>query len=206
MGRIIMLAGLTTLLACAPATRGQAQATPDSPGDLPAGYGTLSQDDIALNLRQEELEIRAIPLDEQAIRLLAPDAYRSMHELVRSHRDEIDSLARQAGVANPGLLLVSYFGRRSGARFDPQNLSLIIRNQYYRPIGVIPFSPNFGGHQLDVRERALGVFLYEEQIPVFEVFSIANGITSSASWEGKISRLQRERARIQGKIKQENGG
>ena len=45
-----------------------------APALVPAGFGTLRQDDIALKLQVEQVQVRAIPLDEAVIRVLAPDS------------------------------------------------------------------------------------------------------------------------------------
>ena len=69
---------LLATMACAPTVRGQD--TTATGGDLPpVGYGTLNQDDITINLRQDDLEVRLMPLDERILRLLAPD------EIGRAH-------------------------------------------------------------------------------------------------------------------------
>lgn len=192
--------GLTALVACAPAARSQDTISSPGQGDLPpAGFGTLNQDDIAVTLRLDDLEVRVVPLDERVLRLLAPDAYASLHGILLARGAELDSVSRRNGVTTPGILFVTFFARRSGARFDPQNLNVVIRNQLYRPIGVLRYSDNFNAQELDVRQQASGLFLFEELIPVFEPFTISYGARASDAWEGKLSRLQRERARVMGR-------
>jgi len=52
----------------------------DVDGGLPpAGYGSLSQSDLALRLRNDEIEIRFVPLDQRVTRLLAGDAFTAAH-------------------------------------------------------------------------------------------------------------------------------
>lgn len=189
---------LVALAACAHAARGQ-DSVDVAPGDIPPGLGTLSQDDVALTIRQEELEVRVVPLDERLLKLLTSNTYRSLHDIARSRDNQIDSVARQNGVSAPGLLLVTFFGRRQGARFDPQNINLVIRNQLWRPIGMVPYSTNFNSQQLDQRQQATGIILFEEPIPVFEAFQVSYG-AASADWEGKIAKIQRERSRVLGRL------
>jgi hypothetical protein len=197
---MLALAGL------APGARGQDSSA--AQGDLPpAGFGTLNQDDIAVTLRLEDLEIRVVPLDERILRLLAPDAYVSLSGILKTRAADIDSISRRNGVAVPGVLFVTFFARRAGARFDPQNLNLVIRNQLARPIGVVRYSANFNAQQLDVRQQATGLFLFEETLPVFEPFTISYGTASSDAWEGKLTRIQRERARVTGRgIRRDSAG
>ena len=64
-------------------------------GDLPpAGYGTLRQDQVGVRITTSGVMVRAIPLDERVIRLLAADAYRSLHELAASRSADIAQSAR----------------------------------------------------------------------------------------------------------------
>ncbi|HEY9015761.1 MAG TPA: hypothetical protein VIM84_11935, partial [Gemmatimonadales bacterium] len=90
---------------------------------LPPGYGSLTQNDLALRVRNDDLEIRLVPLDPRIMPLLAPDAYASLRGLVERNRLAIDSVASRAGVSQPGLALVTFFGQRADVRFDPQTLT-----------------------------------------------------------------------------------
>ena len=62
---------------------GNAPITDDTTGraNVPVGFGTLRQDEIAIRLELQGLIVRAIPLDENLIRLLTPDSYRALREL-----------------------------------------------------------------------------------------------------------------------------
>ena len=129
------LATLLVLLGCAAPARGQSG---DRLRPVPVGYGSLTQDDLSLRVRNDEIEIRFMPLDPRLAPLMAPDAYQSLRSLLETHRRSIDSVAARAGVAQPGLALVSFFGQRPDVRFDAQNLILLIRNQVVRPLGCHP--------------------------------------------------------------------
>jgi hypothetical protein len=115
---------------------------------------------------------------------------------VETHRRAIDSVAARAGVAQPGLALVSFFGQRPDVRFDPQTLTLLVRNRVFRPLGVIPINPRFTSQQLGVREQASALYLFEEEIPVDDSFTLSYGAMSSEDWERKLPILDRERARV----------
>jgi hypothetical protein len=163
---------------------------------LPAGYGSLTQNDLALRVRNDDIEIRFVPLDPRIMRLMAPDAAQSLRSLVDTKRRSIDSVAARAGVAQPGLALVSFFGQRPDARFDPQTLTLMIRNQVFRPLGVIPVNGRFTSQQLDVREQATAIYLFEQDIPVNDSFTLSYGALSSEDWLNKQTILDRERGRV----------
>jgi hypothetical protein len=165
--------------------------------DLPReGYGRLNQNDLSLRLRNTELDIRFIPLDQRVLRLLAKDAYESLVGLVRSRRSSIDSVGNLAGVNRPGLALVTFFALSDRARIDPQALNVMVRNRVFQPLGIVPMSPRLSAQQLHVREQVSGIYLFEENLPVDDSFTISyNGLTS-ADWQGKQRDLDRERARV----------
>ena len=183
----------------------QAQSAVGIPGsDLPpAGYGSLSQDNISLRATLGDLDIRFLPLDEGLLRLLANDAYASLHGLVASKQQAIDSVARAAGVTSPGLALVSFYALKQAAQFEPQNLYVVIRNQQYPPVGIIPFTANFSARQLDQRQQATAILMYDRFIPVYEGFSVAYLGQSSDAWSGLLLRIDRERARVMGKVRRD---
>jgi hypothetical protein len=181
-------AGATTLAA---------QAAGPAASRLPIpGYGSLTQNDLALRVITPDIEVRFIPLDQRVTRLLAKDSWESLQSLVRSRRAAIDSVANTAGVSRPGLALVTFFAQRANARFDPQTLTVGVRNRVFRPLGIVPFSGKFTSQQLDVREQVSGIYLFEQDLPVDDSFTIAyNGITSG-DWSGKQRQLDSERARV----------
>lgn len=162
----------------------------------PPGFGSLTQSDLALRLRSDELEVRLVPLDERVTRLLARDAYESLQSLVHSRRASIDSLARVSGISAPGLALVTFFGGREGARFDPSNLNLGIRNQVLRPRAIVPFSPQFTSQQLNVREQVSAIYIFEELLPVTDAFTFSYQGRVSEDWQNKQRVLHRERGRV----------
>jgi hypothetical protein len=187
------LTAVLALLGCAAPATGQSG---DRTRPLPPGYGSLRQNDLALRVGNDDLEIRFVPLDPRITPLLARDAYQSLRGLVETHRREIDSVASRSGVAQPGLALVSFFGQRPDVRFDPQILTLLIRNRVFRPIGVIPMSAKFASQQLGVREQASAIYVFEETIPVEDSFTLSYGTLNSEDWQGKQQTLDRERARV----------
>ena len=196
MRTIAVLGCAWTLLAVMPAC-GAGQAGGGAADALPPpGYGSLKQSDLALGMRNDELEIRLVPLDQRVTRLLTRDAYESLESLVHSRRASIDSVARMYGISSPGLALVSFFGQREGARFDPNSLTLGIRNQVLRVRGVVPFSPRFSNHQLGVREQASGIYVFDELLPVNDDFNFAYQGRTSESWGNKQPMLDRERGRV----------
>jgi hypothetical protein len=162
----------------------------------PGGFGTLTQNDLALRIRTPDLDLRFVPLDPRVTRLLAKDSWESLRSVVQSRRAGIDSVANAAGVSRPGLALVTFFGQRDNARFDPQSVTVRIRGREYRPLGIVPFSGQFTSQQLDVRQQVSGIFLFEQDLPVNDSFVVLYAGQPSDDWQGKQRILERERARV----------
>jgi hypothetical protein len=192
-----LLLGAWLATGSAGATALAAQATGPASSRLPIpGYGSLTQNDLALRVVTPDIEVRFIPLDQRVTRLLAKDSWESLQSLVQSRRSAIDSVANIAGVSRPGLALVTFFGQRTNARFDPQTLTVEVRNRIFRPLGIVPFSGKFTSQQLDVREQVSGIYLFEQDLPVDDSFDISYSGITSGDWSSKQRQLDRERARV----------
>lgn len=176
-------------------TIGSAQTRPSARA-LPVGYGTLTQNDLAIRLRTDDIEVRVVPLDERVLRLLAPDGYQTLRGLITRRQAALDSVSSMAGVSRPGVALVTFFALRPGARYDPQTLTLQVRSRVYQPLGVVALSPRFAGQQLAVREQASALYLFEEELPVNDSFTVSYGGLLSGDWLDKVPTLDRERGRI----------
>jgi len=163
---------------------------------LPIGFGTLKRDDIIVRFDTPELEIQLLPLEESVTRLLAPDTYRSLQDLVRSKRAVVDDLARRAGVLRPVLAMVSFFGLVPQARFVPEDVNITSRGRLFRPVGIVPLSPKWASYQLDAREQAVAIYLFEEGISFRETLTVSYQGLANDSWSRAILTLERERARV----------
>ncbi len=195
--RQVYLAGLLVLCASgAHAQNPPHSAAADS--TAPRLYGRLNQSDIAIRLRNDELELRFVPLDPRLMGLLAEDGAKALERLVSSRRPAIDSAGRDAGVSEPGLALVNFFGLKDGVRFDPQLLTIFVRGRLLRPMAIVGMSPRFGSGQLAARESVMAIYLYEESLPVWDPFQLMYGALTSADWDQRLPLLQRERQRLQG--------
>jgi hypothetical protein len=180
----------------------QGGAPPPGLGDLPpAGFGQLNQDDISLELAAGDIDVRMVPLDERVIRLVAKDGYTSLHALVASKQPAIDSITRRYGVDEPGLALVTFFARMQDAHYDPQDLTISVRNRLVRPIGIVPISANFAGRQLSVRQQTMGLYVFDGPVPVADPFTLTYGTYSTDGWQGILQQLQREREKVEGRAR-----
>jgi hypothetical protein len=211
------LAGVVLLLvaaACAsrpaasgapsPAT-GDAQARPvttrldTAPPLVPPNFGTLKQDDIAIHMQVGQVQVRAIPLDEAIIRVLAPDSYRSLRGLRESRREAIDRLAARYMLRERNVWLVSFFGLAPDARFSPGELTLSLSGRDYRPLEVLPLSSGFGEQRLDVRETQSALYLFGDGIDLAQPIIVRMQGTEDPTWATIVQRIEQERALIRGR-------
>lgn len=163
---------------------------------VPPGYGTLKRDDIVVRFATGTVEIQCLPLDEQVIRLLATDTYHSLGQLVRSRRDDVTAAAERAGVTTPTLVLVTFYGLVPQARFNPEDLNITSRGRLFRPAGIVPLSPTWGSYQLDAKQQAVAIYLFEPGITFRETLSISYQGIVNESWSRAIRLLDQERSRV----------
>ena len=163
---------------------------------VPAGYGTLRRDDIVVRLSTGSIEIQVLPLDEQVIRLLAPDTYQSLTQLVRSRAAEIADAGARGATERPTLVMVTYLGVVPEARFNPEELNLTSRGRLFRPIGIVPLSPTWSSFQLDARQQAAAIYLFEPGISFDEQLTVSYQGLASDAWSHSVRLLDQERARV----------
>jgi hypothetical protein len=165
---------------------------------VPPGYGTLKRDEVLVRFTTGTVEIQFLPLDEQIIRLLAPDTYRSLAQLIQSRRDSITAAAARGGgegEAHPTLALVTFFGLVPQARFSPEDVNVTSRGRLFRPIGIVPLSPMWGSYQLEARQQAAAIYLFEDGISFRETLSVSYQGQVNDSWSRALRVLDQERAR-----------
>ena len=166
-------------------------------GDLPpAGFGSLKQDQVAVTLATTSLAVRVLPLDERVLRLLAPDTYSSLHALVQSKAPAMAAASRAVGRDSAAAFFVTFFGLQPQATFIPDQVSIQSQGIFYRPLGIIPLSPQWNDARLDQRQQASAIYLFDPAIPVLQTFTVFYGEQNSASFDNSINLLQSDRARV----------
>ena len=197
--RTLLCAALSIGAACSPATRLGAQGNPPSaPGDtVPPGFGSLRRDDIVLRFATDQLQLQILPLDERVIRLLAPDTYHSLEQLIQSRQRDITDAASRAGLTSWTLVMVTFYGQVPGARFTPEDVQIETRGQLFRPEAIVALSPTWSTLQLDQRQQAAGIYLYDTGISWFEDLTASYQGSAQVPWSRSLQQLQRERARVQ---------
>jgi len=191
--------------ACAAGTQtavGQQQTltpiTDDTTGraSVPVGFGTLRQDEIAIRMELPGLIVRAIPLEENLIRLLTPDSYRALRELQESNKQAIAAVTRRTGGRAPDLWYVSFYGVQPDVHFSPMELVITSSGRDFRPLEVIPLSSGFGEQRLKQREAQSAIYLFDEAIDLDQPLSIAFQNVRDDTWEQILPRVERERALV----------
>src|SRR5688572_30281920 len=200
------------VLACASAPGGSAPDAPSTPtrpeqatADLPVGYGTLHQEDIALRIPLPAVLVRAIPLDESVIRVLSPDSYRGLHELVASRQAELDERARRYGVRRPSLWYFSYYGVQPDARFSPEEVVITSAGRVFRPLSIVPLTTGFGEQRLEQRGVQTAIYVFDDGVDVNLPLIVTVQGVPSAGWEANLRRIERERALVRSRAAARSG-
>ena len=69
------------------------------------------------------------------------------------------------------------------------------RGRLFRPIGIVPLSPTWSAFQLDARQQAAAIYLFEPGISVREQLTVSyQGLSSD--WSHAVRLLDQERARV----------
>lgn len=203
-----VLAGMVTAVAlvtaCANGTStASGQGTPapitdDTTGraNVPVGFGTLRQDEIAIRLELQGLIVRAIPLEENLIRLLTPDSYRALRELQESNKQAIAAVTRRTGGRSPDLWYVSFYGVQPDVHFSPMELVITSSGRDFRALEVLPLSSGFGEQRLKQRETQSAIYLFDAAIDLDQPLTLTFQNVRDDSWEQVLTRVERERALV----------
>ena len=171
---------------------------PANPGLIPANYGSLKRDDLALTVQLQGLTIRAIPLDESVIRALAPDSYTSLHALREAHATELDRMRPRLGLSTIQAWYVQYFNVQQGeARYDPRDVQIRSAGRDFRPLDVIPLVTGFQDGRLAQGRSVDAIFAFDPAVSVSQPLVVTLGGKSTSAWADQLlGLLERERAAI----------
>lgn len=206
MTRGLAPAALLLVAACATAPNAATQVTAAGVEDttganlVPAGYGSLRQDDVSLQLTLTGgVAARVTPLDEGILRLLSPDSYRTLHELREGRRTPLQQIARRNGLARASVWLVSFFGVEQGeARFSPQEVIITNAGRDFRPIDLVPLTPGFGEQRVRQRAHQSALYVFDGTLdPNQSQLTVNVQGASDGTWGNVIlPRIERERALV----------
>lgn len=200
-----MLLVMCALLATAAPASALQQAPADSSA-LPAGFGTLRQDDIAVKVQVGAVQVRVLPLDEQVIRTLSPDSYRTLHELRDSKRKAIDEVLRRTGLPGASLWYVQFYNLEQGeARFSPMELVINSAGRPFRAVELFALTSGFGEQRLRQRETQAALYIFDPAVDISQPLTIAFETQSSAAWETLLKKVDRERTMIRSRASAKPG-
>lgn len=167
------------------------------PSLVPAGYGTLRQEDLAIRIRYQGMIARFLPLDESVIRLLAPDSYRSLRDIQASRQDELESVARRFSLARPRLWYVSFSGLEQGeTRFSPLELTITSSGRDFHPVDAMALTPGFGEQRLGPRETQAALYVFDGDLDVDQPLVVTFQTVRNTTWEATLRRIERERSLV----------
>ena len=164
---------------------------------VPAGYGSLKQEDVAVRVARRGLQVQAIPLDETIIRVLSPDSYRALREQLASRKPSLDSLARRTGLNGFSVWLVRFHGLEQGETpFSPMEFIVTSVGRDFRPIEVFPVTPGFGQQRLRQREVQQALYAFDPQVDVNQPLTVTYETTRNSDWPLILARIERERVLV----------
>ena len=190
--RFLLLLGIVLQTACAgtavpePAA---AQARTEPPtGLVPAGHGSLRQEEVTISVRSGALLVKATPLAETVIRLLAPDTYDRLHSLASSRRSPLHP--------DRALFLVSFFSYEPETDFTPEDVQVVHRGALLRAAEIIPVTSGFGRQRLQQQETQSAIYAFDDTFNYDLPIVVRYGLEESGGWLQIQQRLERERARV----------
>lgn len=158
----------------------------------PAGYGTLRQDEVTVELRSGPLLIKITPLDEVVIRLTAPDTY----ERLRALADSRSADASEGAFQEPELFLVSFFSYDQNVNYTPEDLFIVQQGRQTRSLRVIGITNGFGRQQLGQQETQSAIYSFDTELDYDVPITFQYGLERSDEWAGILQRLEEERVKV----------
>lgn len=189
-----------------PATRASAVAGTSAPDTsatelIPAGFGQLRQDDIALKLQLPDVMVSLMPMDENVIRALSPDSYRALRDQLDSRKTTLARLASQRGLQRGSVWYVSFFGLAPDAHFSPLDLTITVGGREFRPLEVVPLSSGFGNQRLQPRERQAALYLFDDALDVNQPLTVILGTQQTAGWSAILREIEAQRMLVRARAR-----
>ncbi len=154
-------------------------------GELPIGFGSLRQDEISLRLVRGTVQVQATPLDEDILRLTAPDTY-----------ERLSRLRERAGGGGRPFLVSIQTDAPGGADFEPSELRIESRGVLHRADDIEPLTPGWGAGRLRQRAPEQAVYRFPASVDPSLDMTLLLGNSRSRSWADVLPRLDAERARV----------
>ena len=180
----------------------------DTAGLIPAGLGSLHQEDISVNVSANGLNVEAIPLAEDFIRTLSPDSYAGLLRIRESKRAQLDTIARRTGLARLSVWRFTFRNVQQGeAPFNARDVIITNQNRDYKPVDVIGITPGFGDQRVPQREVRVGLIVFNGELnPNQPPLTLTIGTqTGGGNWQTIVQRVEAERGRIRSRASARGG-
>jgi hypothetical protein len=199
--RVVIALSLVALAACATGPRPGAPdnaaaggVAPPTVADSVQGIGSLRQDEISLRLALPNVSVQLLPTAESVIRVLAPDSYRTVSNIVVNKTAEIDARARPLQLRERQVWMVTFVGLAPGARFTPGDLTIAQSGREFRPAAMVPITRGFGDGRLQPGEPQTALYLFEDGLSLSQPMVVTVSGVRSSEWESVLRVIDREKA------------
>ena len=153
----------------------------------PTGNGSLLQAEVSMSLVSSDLEIMVTPLEENVIRVTAPDTENRLREIASAYRTALPQGER--------LFLVSFYTNQADVAFVPEEIQIIAQELRVLPTGIAPVTPGWGQRRVLQRQTELAVYSFPSDMNLESELVLVYGFDRTNSWSNVITRIQSERAR-----------
>lgn len=160
---------------------------------VPAGYGTLHQDEFTVDLRSGSLLVKVTPLAERVIRLAAPDTYNRLHVLATRFRDR--AVVAAAGDM-PQLFLVSFFSYDPDIPYQPEDLLITHQGRLKHPVAIFALTPGWGRQRLAQQEVESAVYVFSGSFNYELPMTVQYELQRNDDWTRIIPVLDAERSKV----------
>ena len=166
-------------------------------GLIPAGFGTLRQDEIALVEQNLGLVVKAIPLDESVIRTLAPDSYNNLRKIRESRTRDLEAIRSRLGLPSVQSWYITFFNSEKGeARYDAADVLVRSAGRDFRPLEVLGLKPGFGDGRLTQFGTQSALYAFDPAINLAQPLAVTIGTQTSNGWSDVLRKIELERSLI----------
>ena len=176
---------MPTTPSAGPAPTSGAAGPSTSADELPVGFGSLRQDDISLRVTRGTVLVQATLLDEDVLRLTAPDTYA-----------RLSRLRERAGGGGRAFLVSVQTEAPGGADFEPSELRIESRGAIHRAEAIEALTPGWGASRLRQRTTEQAIYRFPPGVDPSIDMTLVFGASRSRSWADLIPVLDAERARV----------
>jgi hypothetical protein len=169
-------------------------ATTTEAGGIPAGHGTLRQEELAIRLRRGELELFVVPLDEAVIRTAAPDTWERLSALGRSHRQWFRD--RTGSDAPYRLFLVALYTEAEPLAFEPDEMAVVTGGIRLRPVLHRGLTPAWDQRRIQPGEPQMAIYAFPPEVRLDADLEVEYHEVRSRDWARVLPAIEAEQARV----------